>query len=523
MLRVIIKTRPPYQEHKLTKQQKPETLNQAIWPGMNGGTYKPLSDHDIKRIHATALDVLEDIGIANPSPELLEYALPCGCIKGNDGRLKFPRTMVEDIIAKKADKLINYGIDPKYDLEESGHRVHMGTAGEAVSILDYKTQSYRPSTLVDLYDAARLVDQLDNIHSFGQPFIANEHSDDLYVHDINLAYAQLAGTRKPIVLAISEVQHIDPIISMFDIFLGQSGSFFERPFCSFTGCPILSPLTFGPESLAVLIKLAQLGLPGEVTIAAQAGATAPTALAGAMVQTFAETLACLCIVNFIRPGMTISFGMWPFITDLRTANFSGGGGEEALIIAATAQLCNYYGLIANVPSGMTDSKTMDTQAGYEKAITTTAVALAGGNMISCYPGMVGSLMAQSFEGMVIDNDMLGNILRLVRGIEVTDETLSFDVIKETVLGQGHFLSHKQTIRLMKSEFVYPDIADRSLPDQWHDDGKKTVYDQAHKKVKKMLSNHYPDYIDSTADARIRRSFPIKLKPEDMTPGNGRWE
>ena len=507
----------------MAKNQKPGALDQAIWPGMQGGTFKPLSEQDIKRIHSTALDVLADIGIANATAELLEYALPCGCILGDDERLRFPRTMVEDILAQKAKKLISYGVDPKYDLELGGQRVHMGTAGEAVSILDYKTQSYRPSTLVDLYDAARLVDQLSNIHSFGQTFIANEHSEDLFTHDMNIAYAQLAGTRKPFVLAISEVEHIDPIISMFDMFLNKSGGFLDRPFCSFTGCPILSPLAFGQESLNVLIKLAKLGLAGEVTIAPQAGATAPAALAGAMVQTFSETLACLCVVNFIRPGMTISFGMWPFITDLRSANFTGGSGEAALIIAATAQLCNYYGLITNVPSGMTDSKTMDAQAGYEKGITTTAVALAGGNMISCYPGMVGSLMAQSFEGIVIDNDMLGNILRLVRGIEVTDETLSFDVIKETILGQGHFLAHKQTVQLMKSEFVYPEIADRRLPDQWHNDGKKTVYEQAHNKVKKMLSNHYPNYIDPTIDTKIRSHFPIKLKSRDMKPGNRRWE
>ena len=66
--------------------------------------------------------------------------------------------------------------------------------------------------------------------------------------------------------------------------------------------------------------------------------------------------------------------MWPFISDLRTGAFSGGSGEEALVMAATAQLCNHYGLITSVACGMTDSKTMDAQAGYEKAITATALA-----------------------------------------------------------------------------------------------------------------------------------------------------
>ncbi|GIT36971.1 MAG: hypothetical protein Ct9H300mP6_08390 [Gammaproteobacteria bacterium] len=88
-------------------------------------------------------------------------------------------------------------------------------------------------------------------------------------------------------------------------------------------------------------------------------------------QSFAETLACLCVVNMIRPGSYCDFEMWPFISDLRTGAFTGGSGEQALIMAATAQMCNFYGLVSSVACGMTDSKTMDAQAGYEKAITTT--------------------------------------------------------------------------------------------------------------------------------------------------------
>jgi trimethylamine--corrinoid protein Co-methyltransferase len=214
--------------------------------------------------------------------------------------------------------------------------------------------------------------------------------------------------------------------------------------------------------------------------------------------------------------------MWPFISDLRTGAFSGGSGEEALVMAASAQLCNYYGFITSVACGMTDSKTMDAQAGYEKAITTTALALAGGNLIAAYPGIVGSLMGQSFEGMIIDNDMLGNVQRLLRGIEVTDETLSYDVIKDAVFGTGHFLDQDQTLELMQSEFLYPEIADRRTPGEWQSSGKEDIYKLAHRKVKNILSNHYPKYINPTADARIRGKFPIRLDYKDMNPGNGRW-
>ena len=494
----------------------------VVQPGMTGGTYKPLSDVDIRRISDTALDLLENIGIGDPIPEILNYALPGGCVLGDDNRLRFPRALVEDLIEISAKQYVCYAPDSDYDLEVGGQKVYFCTSGEAVSILEYESQTYRPTRLVDLYDAARLADTLEHIHSFGQPFIAAEYSNDIYVHDINIAYAQLAGTRKSFSLGIAEVDHIDPIINMFDAYLGEEGGFLKRPFCTFGGCPIVSPLRFGKDNAEVMVKIAELGLVGDVAVAPQAGATSPAALAGTLAQCFAETLACMAVMNLVRPGSTINFGMWPFISDLRTGAFSGGSGEEALVMAATTQLCNHFGFITSVACGMTDSKTMDAQAGYEKAITATALALAGSNLIDAYPGIVGSLMGQSFEGMVIDNDMLGNVQRLIRGIEVTDETLSYNVIRDTVFGTGHFLNQPQTLELMQSEFLYPDVADRRTPGDWEASGKEDIYELAHRKVKKTLSEHYPKYINAKADERIRSQFPIKINYADMNPGNGRW-
>ncbi len=338
----------------------------VVRPGMKGGQYRPLSDADIQRIYTTALDILENIGIGEVIPEILHYALPKGCTLDDDGRLRFPRALVDDLIAMSAKEYPLYAPDPARDLVVRDEEVLFCTSGEAVTVLDYETQKFRPTKLTDLYDAARLGDQLEHIHSFGQPFIAAEYSHDVFVHDINIAYAELAGTSKSFALGIAMVEHIEPIVALFDAYLGEEGAFLKRPFCTFGGCPIVSPLRFGQENAEVLVKVAELGLVADIAIAPQAGATAPAALAGTLAQCFAETLACLCVVNMIRPGSAINFGMWPFISDLRTGSFSGGSGEEALVTAATVQLCNHFGFTTSVGAGMTDSKTMDVQAGYEK-------------------------------------------------------------------------------------------------------------------------------------------------------------
>lgn len=494
----------------------------AVHPGFEGGQYQPLGERDIGRIYDTALRLLEEVGIGEPIPEILRYALPGGCVLGEDGRLRFPRALVEDLIAASARRYTLFAPDPALDLEVHDRSVLFTTSGEAVKVLDYETQSFRPTKLVDLYDAARLADQLQHIHVFGQPFIAAEHSQDVYLHDMNIAYAELAGTRKPFALGIAVRDHIEPIISLFDAYLGREGAFLERPFCTFGGCPIVSPLRFGKDNAEVLVKLAELGLPGDVAIAPQAGATSPAALAGTLVQSFAETLSCLCVMNLVRRGSRINFGMWPFISDLRTGAFSGGSGEEALITAATVQLGSHFGFMTSIGAGMTDSKTMDAQAGYEKALSVAAAALSGCNQVSAYPGIVGSLMGQSFEGMVIDNDMIGNVQRMLRGIEVTDETLSYDVIRETVFGAGHYLGHPQTLALMTSEFLYPEVADRTAPGAWEEAGHPTIYERAHRRVHELLADYYPPYIPPDADRRIRERFPIRLRPEDMRSGDGRW-
>jgi trimethylamine--corrinoid protein Co-methyltransferase len=498
------------------------TSGSAVQPGMPGGAYAPLSGRDMQCIYDTALDILEDIGIADPIPEIRHYALPGGCHLDDGGRLRFPRALVEDLIDQSAKSYVAYAPDPEFDCELNAERVYFSTSGESVSILDYHEQTYRPTKLVDLYDAARLADVLEHVHMFGQPFIAAEYSEELYVHDVNVAYAELAGTRKHFALGIAEVDHIDPLIALFDAYLGEDGAFLKRPFCTIGGCPIVSPLRFGADNAQVLVRLAELGLTGDIAVAPQAGATSPAALAGTLAQTFAETLACLCVMNLVRPGSAINFGMWPFISDLRTGAFSGGSGEEALVMAASAQLCNHYGFITSMASGMTDAKVMDAQAGYEKAITSTVLALTGTNLLAAYPGIVGSLLGQSFEGLVIDNDMFGNVQRLLRGIEVNEETLSYEVIRDTVYGSGHYLGHPQTLELMETEYLYPEVADRRTAGEWEATGKEDIHELAHRKVKEILSGHYPDYIGSDADRRIRERFPIRLAREDMQPGNGRW-
>ena len=285
------------------EMRQAETASPAVWPGITGGAYRPLSQRDMERVHGTALDMLETIGMADPIPALVEAAEARGCKVSNDGRLCFPCALVEDVVAGAAHLILIYSADGKHDIELGGSRVHFGVGGEAVWVLDFKKQTYRPSQLVDIYDAARLCDRLDHVHRFGNILVATD-LPDWYEFAVNRAYACIAGTTKMLTLTILAPEYIEPIINMCDMVLGRDGAYLDKPFGMMGGCPIVSPLAYGEDNSSVIAEATRLGITTMSVIASQAGATTPVALA----QNTAETQASLVLVNLIRPGSPLVFG-----------------------------------------------------------------------------------------------------------------------------------------------------------------------------------------------------------------------
>ena len=483
-------------------------------PGQRGGQYRPLSDDDITRILDTAFRILAEIGIGEVPPGVFERALSLGATKGETGRLLFSRSFVEEIVNGAAKKFVYHGRDPVHDFEIGGDRVYFGTGGAAVQTLDMDTGLYRSSTLKDLYDFTRLVDKLDNVSWFTRCCVATDIPDNFDL-DLNTAYALMAGTMKPVGTSFTVAEHVDPIIDMFDWALGGEGKFRERPFCKAHISPVISPLRFGEDAVDVTLACIRRGVPINSIIAAQSGATAPATLAGMLAQTTAETLAGLILVNIFAPGYPMIFSNWPLVIDLRTGAFCGGGGEISLMNAAAAQISNHLGLPSGVASSMADAKAVDAQMGAEKAIAALTAGLAGGNMVYESSGMMASLLGVSFEAFVIDNEMLSHVHRMVRGIEVNDETLGFDTIRSAVAGEGHFLGAPHTMSAMQRDYFYPSLADRDAPRVWEEKGARDIWSKARDKARNILSTHYPLYLDRAVDSKIRDRFHIALAPNAM--------
>jgi trimethylamine---corrinoid protein Co-methyltransferase len=478
--------------------------------GLPGGTYQPLSQQDMQSIHNAALDALEQIGLADAPPSGVEYLTRAGCVLGDDGRIRFPRALVQNMLARANRSITLHARDPKHDLNLGGTRVHYGTAGAAVHLVDVKTRGYRDCTVQDLHDAARIADQLDNIHFVQRPMVARDIADSLEM-DLNTIYACCSGTTKHVGSSVFEPGFVPDVLDLVHLIAGSEQAWRARPFMSASICFVVPPMKFATESCEVMEALIKGGMPVLLLSAGQAGATAPASLAGAIVQAVAECLAGLVYVNAISPGHPAIFGPWPFVSDLRTGAMSGGSGEQALLTAGCAQMMNFYDLPGGGPAGFADSKLPDMQAGWEQAMSNVLAGLSGMNMVYEAAGMHASLLGFCMESLILGDDLIGQALRCVRGIEVDEAALSLDVIRAACIdGPGHYLGSDQTLARMQTDYIYPAIADRSSPKEWEELQKPDLIEQASARKAQILSQRSSARFDAATDAAIRARFNIHL-------------
>lgn len=485
---------------------------QPIKAGMSGGTYNPLSQQDMERIYEAALVALEQIGLCDAPESGVAVMTAAGATLGKDGRLRFPRALVKKMLGLAQKDITLHARDPQYDLHLSGTKVHYGTAGAAVHMVDVLGRNYRESTLQDLHDAGRIVQELDNIHFLQRPMVARDVPDNREM-DLNTIYACCSGTSKHVGTSFTEPDFVADALEMLAMMAGGEDKWRERPFVLNSNCFVVPPMKFATESCQVMEHCIAGGMPVLLLSAGQAGATAPAPIAGAIVQAVAECLAGVVYVNAIKPGHPAVFGTWPFVSDLRTGAMSGGSGEQALLTAGCAQMHRFLGVPGGAAAGIADAKLPDMQAGWEQMCSNVMAGLSGLNMVYEAAGMHASLLGFCFESLILGDDLLGQAMRCVRGIEVTDETLGFATMSDVCLnGPGHYLGSDQTLGLMETEYVYPVVADRTSPKEWAEKDKPDLIAQAIARKESILSKPSAVAFPADVDAAIRARFNIHLSP-----------
>ena len=456
-----------------------------IRKGLAGGSFKPLTEESINKVHQTVMRIVEEVGFEVNSRVALEAFAEAGAnVDKEQRRVRLSQQQALELIKKAPSEVSLCGQDSQHDILLGGNRVYAGTGGTALYIYEPDTDQKRLASLDDLKRIARLVDQLDNIHLFMLPTYPNELPVEQV--DVNRFFAGLDNSTKHIMGGVYTLEGVQQVIRMAEMVAGSTEALRQRPLVSMIACSI-SPLKMDAKYGDLVVAIARSGTPLVCPAEPLCGAASPVTLAGNLVIQTVDSLMGVMLAQVLNPGTPVIFGSVATNTDLRDLKYLAGSIEMGLLNAAGAQMAQFYRLPFYATGGMTDSKVLDSQSGYESALTSLLCALAGSNFIHDAAGLMEFAMTVCYEKLVIDNEILGMVMRAVEGIKVDDDTLAFDVIKEVGPG-GNFITAKHTRRFMRGEHYQPLLSDRDGREEWEAGGMKTATERASEVVKQLLES-----------------------------------
>lgn len=479
-------------------------LPDRVEAGRRSFPYEPLSADDIQKIHDATMSVLADVGFEVHEPEAFELYRRLDTSVDSARRIvRMNERVVMDMLDTVPSKVTLFGRRDGTDLELGAAQVYCGTGGTALNVLDYETGQRRPANLQDLVDVIRIVDRLDHVHFMLLPTYPNELPVD--VVDVNRFFAGLCHTTKHVMGGVFTDRGIRDVIAMAERVAGSPEALRERPFISMITCGI-SPLRLDRKYGAYMMQVARAGIPLAVPAEPLSGATAPVTLAGTLVVQNCDALINVMTTQLVNAGTPVIYGCVASSADMHDLKYLGGPVESGLVNAATAQLARYYGVPYYSTAGISDAKTLDAQCGYETAISNLLVALAGGDFIHDAAGLMEFALTVSKEKLIIDNELLGMVLRALRGIQVNEETLAVEAIKAAGPG-GNFVAARHTRKHMRHEQHVPVLSDREPREVWEREGSKTIAAKAHEVVEGILEEPATLQIPQSMASELLGAFP----------------
>ncbi len=440
---------------------------------------KVMSESGVEAIHSASLRVLAETGIILSHSEAREILSGAGASIQND-MVRLSEALVEEQVSKAGTRVSIRGRDGS--IKTLGDQsLHWHNLGGARDIYDARSGKRRKAMLKDLQDCTRLLDALDGVTTI-TPFFTPQ---DVPGHLMSLAMYRHAipNTTKPLqgpgVQTAHEVQYAIQMASV----IGVPSEVF-----SLSVSPV-SPLGFPNDGAAAIIEIARHGIPFAPLPCPTAGTTAPFSIAGAVAQQNAEVLAAIVLAQLVNPGLPIIYCGRLAMMEPRTGISVWGGVELGLASAATVQIGHRYGLPVNVYGFSTNSHTLDIQNGFERSLNAMIPALAGADELSGIGEMEAGVMG-SFAQIVCDNEIAASIRRVIKGFEVTDESLAVDVISSAMNSSHNFLGQKHTMRYLKGgEVLLTRLAERGSWETWEANGRTGMAERAQAEAEHILSSH----------------------------------
>ncbi|MDK2880363.1 MAG: glycine betaine---corrinoid protein Co-methyltransferase [Clostridia bacterium] len=456
-----------------------------------------LSDEDIRQIHNTSLQLLQEVGIEveyEPAVEVLKEA----GMKVEGGRVYFDPGYVEKKIAEAPRDFTLHARDPKHNVHIGGDDV-VYVPGYGAPFVIEAGGNRRPSTWEDYLNLLKLAHVCEEMDLSGGMLVEPNDLDDRTRY-LDALYAHIRYSTKCLMGSSYGADGARDTIELLAPVFGGKDAIKEKPVV-ITLINTISPLKLDARQTGALMEYAKWKQAMVIASLVMAGSTGPVTLAGALAVQNAEVLAGITLAQTINPGTPVVYGSASSITDMRTGSVSIANAEAALLTAATAQLARYYGIPCRAGGGLTDSKAVDGQAGYESALMLLSPVAAGVNFILHTAGILQYWLCMSYEKFVMDAEIAGMIKRFKKSIDVNENTLAFDVIKKVGPG-GHFLTQIHTKRSHKTEIRKPLLSDRQSYEGWSKE-KLTTEQRANRVWKQMLTAYEDPGLDEALQKELQ--------------------
>jgi trimethylamine--corrinoid protein Co-methyltransferase len=437
-----------------------------------------LSDSDIHKIHNASLRVLDQVGIVIQHHEALEMLADKGAAVDFKRNLaKLPPSMIEKALNGTSSEFVHAGLYPEKNITMAvDGPTHTRPISGVNRIIDPGASSDREVVMDDVVSWIRLTDRLSNLD------VATAlHPRDVpqLNADVHVLAKLLQYTDKPIMMSAYTGQVVRWWAEMLKLLPAQGHPRIV------TLSSVNAPLNYDHHQCDLALECARHGFPVITSSPGLSGAQSPVTLAGTLVQMNAEMLAAITLIQTAYPGTPVIFPGYPAVFDLRWASASYGCAEEGLLVGALLQLGQHHGLPTASLGPVTDAIVCDQQAGYEKALSVylsflrhTSIAGAAGSLD--HAGL------SSLEQLVIDDDLFGYVRRQLRGVEVDEDTLAYEVIAR-VGPQNHYMEDDHTFAYMRSEYYRSPIANRVDSRAWKSHGAKDLWQVAAERVKTLLA------------------------------------
>lgn len=457
--------------------------------------YQTVRTEEIEKIHETSLKIMEEVGIIfsyAPAREILAK----GGAKVEGETVYFPKSMVERELKHVPSSFTLHGRNPEKNVElNTEQTAFVGPYGSPF-VLDLD-KGRRPGTLDDFIKLVKLCHMMKNIDI--QSHISCEPGDtNVDTRHMEMVYNTIKYSDKPLMGSVLGYEAAKESIEMAAIAHGGLDAIKDKPVIASIPCT-LTPLSYDDKMAGAIIAYAEYRQPQLVNSLCLAGATSPATIAGSIAVQNAEILAGIVLAQVVNPGTPIVYSASGSSTDMRYGNLSIGAPEGALFSLVNGQLAKYYKIPCRISGTLSDSKQVDSQTGYESMMTLLMAQMAGGNFILHAAGILDTYNCTSFEKLMIDDEIIGMVKRIGRGVTVNDDTLAFDVIKQ-VGPRGEYITNKHTFSHFRNEFFQAQLSDRARVNQ---DGL-TIAERANARWKKMLAEYVEPALPADVDAELKR-------------------